>query len=80
MTRKEFEALRSEIQKQQLKVDSGCDPFSFALRRAAARQEQLKTLIAAARTVKGSKTVDRKIERWQRQLIHLQDMPKRFSR
>ena len=79
MTRKQFELLRQQIQRSRLIVDSSVDPMAYVLKRADANRQRLVQLLAAARTVKGSKTVQRKAAAWERQLKRLEILSTRLG-
>ena len=79
MTRKQFETLTREIQRQEFKIEFHCDAFSYATQRAEFNKQRLLKLISEARKVRGSKTVARKVARWERQLGRVEKLPQRIA-
>ncbi len=70
MTRKEFEAYRLSVEKEQFTLQAS-DPLDYGVQRIEFRRQKLKKLINAGKTI-DSKTVQAKIVRWKRQLDRLQ--------
>ena len=80
MTRKEFECLRGEIQREKLVITGDYTPLAYALKRAEFKRAQLARLIEIGRKVRDSKTVQRKIAAWERQIRKTEALPERFTR
>ena len=69
MTRKEFEAYRLSVEKETF-TKSFSDPIVYGIERTIFRKQKLLKLIDTGKKVK-SRTVQAKIQRWQRQLQRL---------
>ena len=79
MTRKEFQLLRLEIQKQKLVLKNDVDPFQYAVLRANFRKSQLRQLIALGTKVSDSLTVASQIKRWDSQVRRIDQSARRLQ-
>jgi ribosome maturation factor RimP len=71
MTRKEFELFRLSLEKEKLSK-AVSDPIDYGIQRTLFKKEKLKRLIGVGKNV-SSRTVQAKVQRWQRQLNRLDE-------
>ena len=79
MTRKEFQILRLEIQKQKLVLKNDVDPIQFGVLRANFRKSQLQQLITLGSKVSDSLTVASQIKRWESQVKRNDQIARRLQ-
>lgn len=77
MTRKEFEAYRLSVEKEQFNKHTS-DPLDYGVQRIEFRRQKLKKLINAGKNI-DSKTIQAKIVRWKRQLDRLEKSETRLK-
>jgi hypothetical protein len=78
MTRKEFENIRVEIEREEF-VPGNLDPINFGIQRAEFEICKYKKLIAAARSV-DSKTTRAKVSQWKRLASRASESKGRFQK
>jgi hypothetical protein len=77
MKLKEFKTLQYKIEKEQFNSGDLGSPFQIALQRAEFVEKRLERLLVAANGIR-SKTIERKVEVWKRQLSEVRAKKKRF--